>query len=54
MVAPAPQAPLAAAVAERVTEELGAAELAEVLDWIDLGGAGAAGDSTGLSGPGQF
>jgi len=37
------QAPLAAAVAERVAEELGAADLAQVFDWIDLGGADASG-----------
>ena len=38
------QAALAAAVAERVGEEIGGAETSQVLDWIDLGGADAAGD----------
>jgi 3'(2'), 5'-bisphosphate nucleotidase len=38
------QARLAAAVAERVGEQLAGAELEQVLDWIDLGGADASGD----------
>ena len=38
------QAALAAAVAERVAEEIAGAEAGQVLDWIDLGGADAAGD----------
>ena len=37
------QAPLAAAVAERVGDEIGGAGLEQVLDWIDLGGAEASG-----------
>ena len=40
----ASQAALAAAVAERVAEEVAGAEASQVLDWIDLGGAEATGD----------
>jgi 3'(2'), 5'-bisphosphate nucleotidase len=38
------QAALAAEVAERVADEVGGAQAARVLDWIDLGGAEASGD----------
>ena len=39
----ASQEALAAAVADRVADEVGGAEVSQVLDWIDLGGADASG-----------